>query len=824
MSASLFGPAIVLFAAAGADTEVRSFDIAEQPLSTALLQIARQGDVSILASETLTRGRTAPAVRGRMTAQQAVERALANSGLSYRIAADGTIVVIRSQAAKHKARRKPVRRTATRPAPPPLPVEDIVVRAQRRSENAQDIPLSLTAFEQETLDLAGVRKAFDLQQLDSSLVISAQSGAIIPFLRGIGNPASATPGNESSVPVYIDDVYLTRLYPPYLTLDHVDRVEVLKGPQGTLFGRNSTGGLIQIFTRDPGQELELDTELGLANYQTITGKAYISGPLSENLAANISVSVREQGEGWGKNLFTGKDVYSTDYFVLRSKLLWNPAPRTTVHLSGLYVRENSSVGTVQGGGIEGFPRGLPPDYDQAFDQPEGFYDIATNFPTIRKHRGWAGILKIEQEFDFADFSSISSYRKSKDPWTSEGDHTPYPWLQYTLRVADHQLTQEMQLKSKPDSAISWIVGLYYLDAVASINPTSITGEAVTRNGIDSLNLVARQAIQSKAAYAQTTVPLGKSDTRLTLGIRYTNDRVHGTGDQYVIDSSTGDRVYIADHIDDVSKFDQITYKVALDHKFTGNVIGYAWYSRGFKSGTYNLLPLELPALNPEKVDAYEIGLKAKLLGGRLRLNISAFQNDISDPQVQIIKNVGGVATNQYVNAESSRSRGMDFSAKFSPSPGLVLRMTGQLLDSKFIRFENAPINFPNFAPPYGVVTIQGDASGNKTPNSPGTKLNGGFTYRFRSSGAELTLDGNVAYRSGFKWEPDNVITEPALTLINASITIEPDNMPGWSLRIWGNNITDQKYLGNMLTQSGPVGFMASPAEPRTFGLAVRYKM
>lgn len=828
MNTVFLAPAVVLLAGATAGSEVRYFDIAEQPLASALLQIARQGNVNILASERLTRGHSAPAVRGSMTATQAVERVLANSGLDYRVTRDGTVVIFRRKSAARPTPPKPASKPRPRvaktvPAPPPLPVKDIVVQAQRRSENAQEIPLALTAFEQETMSLAGVHKAFDLQQLDSSLVISAQSGAIIPFLRGIGNPASATPGNESSVPVYIDDVYLARLYPPYLTLDHVDRVEVLKGPQGTLFGRNSTGGLIQIFTRDPGREPEFDTELELANFQTVTGKAYVAGPLGEQAAANLSVSVRNQGEGWGRNLFTGKDAYSTDYYVLRSKLLWTPTETTTIRLSGLYVRENSSVGTVQGGGFRKYPRGMPPDYDQPFDQPEGFYDIATNFPTIRKHRGWGVTLKIDRTFDFAELSSISSYRKSKDPWTSEGDHTPYPWLQYTLPVTDRQLTQELQLKSRPGSAISWILGLYYMDALASIDPTSITGEAVTRNGIDSLNLVARQGITSKAVYGQATFPLGSEKDHLTLGMRYTSDRVHGAGDQYVIDSATGERNFIAEHIDDVSKFDQVTYKIAFDHKLADEIIAYGWYSRGFKSGTYNLLPLELPALNPEKVDAFEIGMKAALLDERLRINLAAFHNNVSDPQVQIVKNVGGVATNQYVNAERARSRGVDFSVRFSPSPGLALRMTGQYLDSRFLRFRNAPFNAPNFAPPYGVTTTSGDASGNQTPNSPHTKLNAGFTYRFDAGPAELTVDGNLAYRGSFKWEPDNFITEPALTLLNASVTAEPENMPGWSLRVWGNNLTNQKYLGNMLTQSGPVGFMASPAEPRTFGLAIRYR-
>lgn len=817
--------------ASGAE-QVRAFDVAPQPLASALLEIARQGDIDILAAEDLTQGLRAPGIHGRMTARQAIERVLRTSGLTFRIAPDGTVVVARRPPVAPPAREtlrprpagevpRPVSRT---PAATTAPAEDIIVRAERRSEDARDLPISISSFDGDTLARAGVQKFMDLQQVDPALVTSAQSGAIIPFLRGIGNPASSTPGNESSVPVYIDDVYFSRLYPAYLAFDNIARAEILKGPQGTLFGRNATGGLIQIFTRDPGSTPELDAELGQANYRTRTGSVYLSAPLTGTLSANLSGSFRSQGTGWGRNFATGGDAYFTGYRFLRSKLVWMPGAETTLRLSGFHVSERSSTGTVQGGGFAQFPRGLPPDYAAAFVLPRGFYDINADFPTVRHHKGWGVSLKLEQGLGFADLASISFYRHAKDPWSSEGDHTPYPWLQYQLDVADREITQEFQLKSRSGSPVKWIMGFYYMDAEAGINPTAITGEAITRMGYSSISLKGRQTIVSRAGYAQATLPFNTGRTHLTAGVRYTRDRVHAVGADRAIAAGTGESIALRPGINDTSRFGRMTYRLALDHRLSGGSLAYLSFSRGFKSGTYNLLPLELPALDPERVDAYEAGIKAAILDDRLRINLAAFWNDIKNPQVQIVKNVGGVATNQFVNAERSRSRGLEFSAFYTLSDHFGLHVAGQVLDSRFERFHNAPINVPLQVPPFGVVTTTGDASGNRTPLSPRFKLNLGASHSAQVGSISLRVDGNLSHRSAFKWEPDNTITQPQLTLLNASVTLRPDALPCWSMRLWANNITARRYHSNVLTQTGPVGFMASPAEPRTFGMTLRYSM
>ncbi len=804
----------------------REFAIGRQPLASALLQLSRQGNVDILAPEALTRGRTAPHVRGLMTAEQALSRMLGGTDLGYRAGRDGSLILELRPPPPQLVRRSDPPRPRPVPVtmPPDLSMEQIIVTAQRRAERIQRVPVSLTAFKAEALAQAGIRKIMDLQQVDTSLTLSAQSGVVIPFLRGVGNPASSTPANESSVPIYIDDVYYARLYPVYLTLNNVDRVEVLKGPQGTLFGRNVTGGLIQIFTREPGPDPTVDMTLGYGSHQTLEAKLYASTTLGEKAAIDFAASGRDMGKGFGRNIFSNVDTYYTKYYNFRSKLIIRPTETTKLRLSAFYVYQNASIGEVQGAVYPGYVRGLPPDYSQAFVPPAGFHDLNTDHPSFHHHRGFGGSLKLDQELGFADFASISFYRSARETWHSEGDLTYVPELAYVLHTKDSQITQEFQLKSVAESRVAWIMGLFYLRSRQAIEPTSISGDAISRKGMDSLNLVGRQTINSLASFGQATVPVLDDATHLTLGLRYTTDRVKGFGQQYALVPGQTARVPLGTDLRDGRSFDKLTYRLALDRRLSDGVMAYVSVSRGYKSGTFNTIPLDSPPLRPETVDAYEAGIKAMWLDNRVRFNLAIFENDIRNPQVQLIKNIAGVATNLFSNADKARTRGVEFDTAARVAAGLTLRASGQYLDARFIRFLDAPINTPLFVPPYGVITRAGDASGNRMPQTPRTKLNLGFNYEIATSAGGFVLDGNMSYRGSFRWEPDNVVTEPALTLFSGSLSYQPAFSDRLSLRLWGQNLTNEKYFSNMLTQSGPVGFMASPAEPRTYGIEIRYKL
>ena len=517
----------------------------------------------------------------------------------------------------------------------PAGLQEIIVTAQRRSQNLQDVPVAVTAFTGEALETKGIFRVSDLQQADSSLFVSQMSGVVVPFLRGVGNPGASTPGNEASVPVYIDDVYYSRLASAYLELANIERVEVLKGPQGTLFGRNSTGGLMQVFTRDPGQTTDLSATLGYANYDTISGKLYAATPLGEGVAAGISFSGLNQGNGWGKNLFTGKDTYRRKFYNIRSKVVFEPSDTTKIRLSGFYTYQRQNQGNsvnIYPGTTRGYPLGSPLEGTQYF-QPPGFFDIYENTEIFHRLRGWGGSIKIDQELGFADFTSITSYRKAKEFLSYEGDHTELNWLAFPIKIGDRQITQEFQLKSLSSSKISWILGMFYMNSRTDVN-VAINGDALTLNGLASQNIASQQRIESLAPFAQATFPVVDDKTNVTLGLRYTKDRVVGDGHVSLTPLVGAD--IPAGSFHQVANFDKWTYKVSVDHKFTDDIMAYATWSRGYKSGTFNTIPLAAPPTNPETVTSYEAGLKMTLFERRVRANFAVFRNDIKDPQVQLV--------------------------------------------------------------------------------------------------------------------------------------------------------------------------------------------
>jgi iron complex outermembrane recepter protein len=235
---------------------------------------------------------------------------------------------------------------------------EIVVTAQKRSENIQDAPLSVTAFTGSALTAAGVTVVSDLGEVDSTLQFSAIGGLATVFLRGLGNPV-ATSGNEASVPIYIDDVYYSRLSPSFFDLANVNDVEVLKGPQGTLFGRNASAGVISIYTRDPGNTPVIEGLVGYGDYATTTAQLYASVPITDRLAADISLSEYNQASGWGRNVYNGDQTDLNRSFTARSKILWKPTDYTTVKFIGYYIEQNSLQGELTtpyagtvGGGVD----------------------------------------------------------------------------------------------------------------------------------------------------------------------------------------------------------------------------------------------------------------------------------------------------------------------------------------------------------------------------------------------------------------------------------------------------------------------------------------
>ncbi|WP_242128662.1 TonB-dependent receptor [Sphingobium sp. Sx8-8] len=712
-------------------------------------------------------------------------------------------------------------------------LEEIVVTAQRRGQNLQDVPVAVTAFNSNTLAQSGVASVRELGQLDSSLNLNQGSGTIVPFLRGVGNPSGTTNGNEASVPVYIDDVYYTRLAPIDLELANVERVEVLKGPQGTLFGRNASGGAIQVFTRDPGSEMEFQGKLGYANYDTVSGQIYFSTPITDRVGFNVSASGLHQGDGWGKNLTSGQETYKNKFFNVRGKFVGDLTDTTTIHLAAFYNRQRTGQG-VTNGLYQGRLNGTPPlpSYGPTQQIPAPpFYDSIATKNNFINHRGWGVSLKIQQDLDFADLVSISAIRKATELYYTDGENLPFNFLAYDLHSYDRQISQELQLKSRSGSSFDWIVGGFYLNSKQGYVPSHITGDALTASGIEAQDLYGLQTVNSLSGYGQATFHVVPEGTNITLGLRYTSDKVHGVGHQTLIFPGGTTFPLPGGEYDKEFTFNKLTYKVALDHKFGRNVMGYVSFSRGYKSGTFNTLPLASDPSRPETVQAYEIGLKSELFDRKLRINAAIFQNDIQNPQVvTVFRSCTPPGSNNCVNsvgltnAEKARTRGVELDSSAVVADGLTIQAGFVYLDAKYVDFANAPFYFPNPNPPYGnLPPVLGDASGNRLSQVPKWRLHGGFDYVWDASFGKVTFNANAAYTDSFYWDADNILKQGAYTIVNGSIAFSPSADDRFTVTLWAKNLAGEKYYGTQLTLAGFAGNIASPAPPRTYGIDVGFK-
>ena len=767
---------------------------------------------------------------------------------------------------------------AAEPAAGTTGLQEIVVTAQKRAQNVQDTPLSVTAVSGNSLAAKSVVKVEDLSRIDPALQIGHSTGVVTTFIRGIGNPVT-TAGNEASVPVYIDDVYFVRASYPFFALGSVDRVEVLKGPQGTLFGRNASGGVISIYTRDPNlNTAEMSGKVGGANYDTVYGQLYVNRPLTNTLAWNLSVDANRQTGGWGVNTATGDPTFREHHVSLRSKLLWEPTDTTKVKLIGYYERarnEQGIYGRPYPGTVGGYPDGLHNGFPTAPGFPTtggvlpkiGFYDESTAFNQYDRSRGYGFSGRLDQELGgFADFVSITAIRRNKELYASAGDYDPSDQLRYNLNVLDHQFSQEFQLKSKADSKLTWILGGYYLNALQGFDPTTIHGIGAEKAGVRGVNLYGEERIKSYAVFTQETYPITDT-TNITGGFRYTIDKIAGFGQTItqlttVIPDVTDDQGNLPAVIngDFKSTTKKPTWKIGFDHHFDRHVMAYFNYSRGYKAGTFNTLPLDSPALKPEVVDAYEVGMKTELFDRKVRFNVAAFWNDISDAQVQSQRN-GLVAL---INAGSARTRGVEFDASAALAPGLTFNLAGTYLDARFTSFKNAPTYCPspkvsaaqcaailaaNGAsndllgtlgytrnPVNGQLVSNGqpfngninqiftDATGNNMPYASKIKLSAGLSYTTTLPGTgKFDFDGSVNYQGKFNWDSDNVFKEPAHTFVDASVAFHPEALESIGFRLWVKNLTGVHYNVAYYAQASGSAYSSAPGAPRTFGGEVLFK-
>ncbi|HEX8484537.1 TonB-dependent receptor [Sphingomonas sp.] len=677
---------------------------------------------------------------------------------------------------------KPEPQTVTAPLPAQNEgLQDIIVTAQRRSENLQEVPVSVVAITAEDALVRGVTGTLALTATVPGLVINNPASVGNPYLRGVGSNLF-DPSAEQGVALYVDGVYIASPQANLFSFNNIEQIEVLRGPQGTLFGRNATGGVIQITTRKPSSTPSADLSVGYGNYDAVTVGGYVTGGLAENLAVDLAGLYENQGEGFGRNLTLNRDQYhlARGNYSLRSKMLWEPGAGTSITLAGDYAHAVSTAAYQK-------PQGTISPTDGS-TYPGEFNSNGDLYNRNRVNTGGAS-LRVEQDIGTITVMNIASYRKANIRYDLDNDVTARRAGNVNFRNGAHNWSNELQIIGPDTGTFKWIVGGYYFDSVGEYFQVLINGN---RSNEDKQRAVAW------AGFGQATAQIS-ARTDLTLGLRYTTEKQTFTQTFSVVRREE-------------QSFDKLTWRAALRHEFTEDVSAYVSYNRGFKSGGYNL---RLPgnSFQPETLDAYEVGLKTELFDRRLRFNVGGFWYD--DKNVQVLSAfLGGTITS---NAAAARIRGFeaDFEAAVTPE----FRLSGGLSiqGGEYTSYPNGVSLTQN-----GVRTFV-DQRGNETIVTP--PFSGTLTATYNADlgdSGRLQPSVTLTYNDRYYWQSDNRLTQPAFTLLNASL-LWTSPSKRFDVRLWGKNLTDATYYIARLGVTG-LGDVQEQAAPRTFGVTLGVHM
>ena len=713
-------------------------------------------------------------------------------------------------------------------APQSSGIADIVVTAQKRAESVQDIPIAVSAIGGEALAQRGVTDLTAIASTVPGLNVSEQVGQARLTLRGIGVDNIST-GAESSVAFNQDGVFFSRSAAALASFYDVERVEVLRGPQGTLYGRNATGGSVNILTNRPTFSTKAGVSLTYGNYDTVNAEAYYSTGLSDTVAMRVAGQIQNHS-GYGENRLTGADVDNKHSQAVRGQLLFEPNERLTILVGADYYNQKDRSNTYHYFGPAGFtaagalvtPTGL---------LLGGFDPGPRNVASVRNPSNnaefWGARADISYELtDGFSLRSLSAYRSSD--FLVESDLNPIGVNLFPIDFGEtsDEYSQELQLNLDTDRH-KLVVGAFYMHEnidgfiKGPLNLRAVGGPDLFVQGFYSGG---RLKTDAAAVFAQDSYSV-TDRLRLTLGARYSWERKK-VADQSdfnfddLYDAANGPRspVHRA-----TKSFNAFTPKIGVDFDIADKVMVYASYSKGFKAGTFNLGSAG-PALDPEKVDAYEVGLKSTLLDGHLRANISGFYYDYSDLQV-------GKVQGQLLgleNAAAAEIYGIEGEFALEPVRDLIIGLNASWLHARFKSYVTADQARPGgdgaTLDENGVPAF--DLSGNTLPQAPNYTIDLSAQYSFDVPGGSLTVRGESNWSDRVFFSPFNLnyMSQPAYDVQNAYVTYRLDSglrLTGFVRNIGNETIRASGQVATTLLGSPVIGFVKPP---RTYGLTVAFDL
>lgn len=670
-------------------------------------------------------------------------------------------------------------------------LEEVVVTAQKRSERLQEVPIAITALTATQLERANIQTTMDLTFGTPSLYFSQTTVFAQPFIRGVGTD-SFSPGNEASVATYVDGVYIANMNAGTFALNNVERIEVLKGPQGTLYGRNSTGGLINVITATPRQTFVARGNVSYGNYRRVAGQAYVSGGLARGIAADLAVSVSDQGRGYYRNVATGNRIVFEDGTYLRSKVVAELGSIGTFTLAGDYADFRNTLANARQPAQGTVPALAAGTFST---RPGDYYNTRDD---LGRAKDWGVAGTFSLDFDAVRLVSITAWRRTKGEQYLDGDDSSRPISETPTNQSFRQFTQEVQILSPTGSAFDWIVGAFYMNADGGWDPIRVFANGVQ---VNQAFLFSRST--SLAGFAQANLEIG-SRGKLTVGARYSYDKK-----DYRRSSAPG--------ADVADSWRRPTWRLSYDHRVSDTTLAYASYNRGYKSGVYNTLFGPPVSVDPEIVDSFELGLKNELFDRRVRFNVAAFYTDFRD--IQVRSQQPGNAAVSLQNAAAARIYGLDADLYAALGRDLQFQLGFSWLNARYTDFPRAEIYVPR-ATGGNQLTI-GDASGDPLPRTPKFSGNVGVNYDHRfADESRIFASANLYLADTIYWAPGARVKSDPYGVLNGTIGYA---FPGnhFTIEAFARNLTDARYPSYFVPSAN--ADRISYAVPRTYGVKAGFR-
>ena len=703
-------------------------------------------------------------------------------------------------------------------------LEEIIVTATKRAKNIQDVPIAISAITAQDIESAGLTRIEDMTTLVPNFTYAQTTSKQITALVIRGLSSSGGIGNDPNIGVYIDGVYIGRDSGFNTGLMDIERVEVLKGPQGTLFGRNSTSGALNITTRKPSEDgfAEVELSVGDLNYERIGLSA--GGALSDKVMGKLSVA-RSKRDGYLDNTFGGT-ANDLDNLFMRGQLLLAPNDQLAITLSADY---NTDEGN--GNNYVSAAPGDPVNFDRVVNIPDLGYED-------RDIKGLAAIVEYTLDNGY-EITSISATRSIDESARVDGDYSPLELNEFGRDRDQSSFSQELRLASPAGERLEWVAGLYYFDQEFNATTDTFSGRDtifafgglafdpafydLIGSGLDPVDFglpVNSAQILTNAGIDTTSTALFLSGTfnlsdqwSITAGVRYTEDEKSFA---FVQDSDAISQFAgfpsincaLASAECETSRDDSETSpQVSIEFRPNDNILTYLKYSEGFNAGGFNAdlyTGLSILSFGPETVESFELGFKSTLANNRVRLNAAVYDTDYLNKQESFfLASAGGFIQ---TNAGAANSKGFEIEFTALPMDGLEIFGSVGSADAKY--------------------TDYGDNTGNKLQNAPDLQWNIGAQYEWSvSSALEGFVRTDVFYQDdrflGANNDPDRVFEETTLVNLRLGIGSAEGN---WKVTAWARNLFEDDAIVQIFGGSSLFvpSYNYAPNTPRTVGVDFRY--